>query len=672
MNRLGKEKSPYLLQHAGNPVDWYPWGGEAFQKASEEDKPVFLSIGYSTCHWCHVMAHESFEDPGVAAVLNRDFVSVKVDREERPDIDAVYMQVCQTLTGGGGWPLTVLLTPEQKPFWAGTYLPREAAYGRMGLLELLAAVKAQWDSGREALLEAGESITALLRQREVRAPQEAQPDKALLHRAARALQQLFDPRWGGFGPAPKFPTPHQLLFLLQYSLLEQDQTALHMAEHTLRQMYRGGIFDHLGGGFSRYATDVRWLVPHFEKMLYDNALLALAYLEAYQITRRPLYRTVAERTLSYVLRELTHPQGGFGCGQDADSDGVEGKFYVFTRAEINAVLGAADGSLFSQWFGVTDQGNFEGKNILNLLANPQYEAPDVGIRDMAEKLCTYRLGRTGLHKDDKVLTSWNALMIAALARAGWLLERQDYLEAAKKAQAFLRDTMTDGRGGLKLRWREGETAHSGQLDDYAFYAFALQELYRATYEAAYLAEAVRIAEEMTARFGEEDRGGFFLYDKEGEQLIHRPKETFDGALPSGNAVAAVVLVRLAAWTGAVRWQQLSRRQLSFLAEVMQREPLGHSMALLALSHVLYPARELICATAEAEAPPELFSLLRQKPYPHLTLLVKTRDSRDTLARIAPFTESYPIPDTGTLYYLCQNGACALPADSLQALMAQLS
>ena len=618
------------------------------------------------------MAHESFEDAQVAEVLNRDFVSIKVDREERPDVDAVYMQVCQALTGSGGWPLTVLMTPEQKPFWAGTYLPREAAYGRMGLLELLAAVKARWDTGREALLEAGESITDLLRQREEALTGETQPEKAMLHRAAEALQRAFDPRWGGFGPAPKFPMPHQIMFLLQYSLLEGDHTALHMAEYTLRQMYRGGIFDHLGGGFSRYATDVRWLAPHFEKMLYDNALLALAYLEAYQITRRPLYRTVAERSLAYVLRELTHPEGGFGCGQDADSDGVEGKFYVFTPAEIDAVLGAPDGAIFKQWFGVTESGNFERKNILNLLDNPQYEAENAGIRAMAEKLYAYRLTRTALHKDDKVLTSWNALMIAALARAGWLLERPEYLEAAQKAQAFIQENMTNGDGGLWLRWREGETAHAGQLDDYAFYAFALQELYHATFETAYLAEAVRIAEEMLVRFWDEDRGGLFLYAKEGEQLIYRPKETFDGALPSGNAVAAAVLVRLAELTGEVRWRQLSHRQLCFLAEQIQQVPLGHSMALLAAAQVLYPARELICATAEPQAPPELISLLRQKPYPNLTLLVKTRENREALARIAPFTESYPIPEEGTLYYLCQNGACALPADCLRALMAQLS
>ena len=672
MNRLGKEKSPYLLQHATNPVDWYAWGEEAFQKASAEDKPVFLSIGYSTCHWCHVMAHESFEDTQVADVLNQNFVSVKVDREERPDVDAVYMQVCQALTGGGGWPLTILMTPEQKPFWAGTYLPKKAAYGRMGLLELLTAVKERWGSRREGLLAAGEDITALLREQEGQGMQDTQMEKAMLHRTAEALKRAFDPQWGGFGHAPKFPTPHQIMFLLQYSLLEQDQTARYMAEHTLTQMYRGGIFDHLGGGFSRYSTDEKWLVPHFEKMLYDNALLVLTYLEAYHITRRPLYRTVAERTIHYVLRELTDPQGGFFCAQDADSDGVEGKFYAFSPEEIDQVLGKVEGAVFRQWFGVTEGGNFEGKNILNLLNNPEYESDVSGIRAMTEKLYDYRLKRTSLHKDDKVLTSWNALMIAALARAGWLLERPAYLEAAKKAQAFLRDNMTDESGGLRLRWREGETAHHGQLDDYAFYAFSLQELYRATFEVDYLTEAIRITEKMLEGFWDETPGGFALYSREGEQLIHRPKETFDGAIPSGNAVAAVVLVRLAAWTGELRWQQLSHRQLCFLAERIQHEPWGHSVALLAAARALYPTRELICTTALAEVPAELLSLLRQKSYSNLTLLVKTRENHHVLARVAPFTEGYPVPAEGTLYYLCQNGACAAPVDSLRSLMDQLS
>lgn len=670
-NRLIHEKSPYLLEHAYNPVDWYPWGQEAFLRAKEEDKPIFLSIGYSTCHWCHVMARESFEDEGVAAALNRDFVCIKVDREERPDIDAVYMQACQALIGSGGWPLTVIMTPEQKPFWAGTYLPKTSAYGMPGLTELLAAVKRQWDASRETILSAGDEITALLRAEKAAGNQSAQVEKALLNRAFGIYESNYDGVWGGFGRAPKFPTPHNLLFLLRYSLLEKEPSARRMAEHTLTQMFRGGMFDHLGGGFSRYSTDRKWLVPHFEKMLYDNALLSLAYLEAYRIARRPLYRRVAQRTLDYVLRELTDEQGGFYCGQDADSDGVEGKYYVFAREEIERVLGETDGAAFCDWFGVTAPGNFEGKNILNLLDNPRYEESDAHIDALARALYAYRLTRTRLHKDDKILTSWNSLMIAALAKAGRLLGNPAYLEAAKRAQHFIHTTMTDEGGALKIRFRAGEAAHAGQLDDYAFYAFALLELYDATYEADDLLRAVKTAEKMLELFWDESSGGFYFYSKDGEQLIHRPKETYDGAMPSGNSVAAAVFERLAKLTGEAKWRQTSDRQLRFLAGAIRDYPAGHSMALLAAAQALYPSRELICAASGKDMPKELEAFLAQNAFPNLSVLLKTNKNQHALAQAAPLTQSYPVPENGALYYLCQNGACLAPIDDFKTLIDHL-
>ncbi|TCL56508.1 uncharacterized protein DUF255 [Kineothrix alysoides] len=400
-NRLIHEKSPYLLQHAHNPVHWYPWSEEAFKKAKAENKPVFLSVGYSTCHWCHVMAHESFEDADVAAVLNNDYICIKVDREERPDIDAVYMAACQMLTGSGGWPLTVIMTPSQKPFWAGTYLPKVAAYGRMGLMELLTAVKQVWETDCDVLLSKGEQVTALLNGHKETGRKNREPNKALLVKAVEQFKSIYDTQWGGFGTAPKFPTPHNFLFLLLYSLLEKESFILDAVKHSLTQMFRGGIFDHLGGGFSRYSTDEKWLVPHFEKMLYDNALLTLAYLDAYHITKDVFFQMVAERTLDYVMRELYDENGGFYCGQDADSDGVEGKYYVFTKREVFNVLGEQDGDIFCSWYGITEYGNFEGKNILNLLDNPKYAGMDLRIKELSHKLYTYRLNRTQLHKDDK-------------------------------------------------------------------------------------------------------------------------------------------------------------------------------------------------------------------------------------------------------------------------------
>lgn len=671
MNRLNKEKSPYLLQHASNPVHWFSWGPDAFAQAKQEDKPIFLSIGYSTCHWCHVMAHESFEDAEVAAVLNRDYVCIKVDREERPDIDRVYMEVCQALTGAGGWPLTVMMTPDQKPFWAGTYLPKTGTYGRLGLMELLAAVTEQWRTGRDKLIFAGNQLTDLLNRSGKTGKESAQPEKALLHRALETFENSYDKQWGGFGREPKFPTPHNLLFLLQYALLEKNPSARTMAEHTLVQMFRGGIFDHIGGGFSRYSTDGRWLVPHFEKMLYDNALLAYAYLEAYQMTRQTLYSMVAQRTLDYTLRELTDEKGGFYCGQDADSDGIEGKYYVFTRQEIEDILGREEGAFFSDWYGVTDGGNFEGKNILNLLENPNYGEATPRIKGLSNQLYQYRFGRTHLHKDDKVLTSWNALAIAALAKAGRLLGQGAYLESAKKAQRFLENTMMDESFRLKLRWREGESAHAGQLDDYAFYAFALLELYQSTYEVDYLRQAIEISKQMLEQFWDEGQGGFFLYSKDSEQLISRPKEIYDGAIPAGNSVAAVVVESLAKLTGDIRWQEISDRQLIFLAGAIQDYPAGHSVALIAISKAIYPSLELVCVTAEEDMPGELSAFLAENALPNLTLLLKTDKNKYELGKLAPFTENYPIPESGTAYYLCQNNACSAPIYRLEELMVRL-
>ena len=646
-NRLSTERSPYLLQHAENPVDWRPWGPEVFEEAKRTDKPVLLSIGYSTCHWCHVMAHESFEDETVAQAVNAAFLPVKVDREERPDVDAVYMAACLAMNGSGGWPLTVLLTPDQKPFWAGTYLPKDQ------LLHLLRKAARLWREDRAGVLATGDTLTAHLQQEGQARP--GTPSRELVRQAVSQFAQSYDERWGGFGAAPKFPTPHNLIFLLRYAQLAKEEHAREMALHTLNNMYRGGLFDHVGGGFSRYSTDQHWLVPHFEKMLYDNALLALAYTEAFQHTRCPIYGEITRRTLDYVLRELSGPQGGFCCGQDADSDGVEGKYYALTPDELAQALGGVDGLRFCQWYGITPEGNFEGKSIPNLLGQSQFDQDPEDMAALREQVYAYRLSRTALHRDDKVLTAWNGLAMAALARAGLVLDEPWYLDAARQTAEFLAEKLTTSDGRLLARWRDGDAAHPGKLDDYAFLAYGLLELYSATFDASYLTRAVGLADCLLKLFFDGERGGFYPYASNGEQLLTRTKEAYDGAMPSGNSIAALVLFRLSRLTGEMRWR----------AGAAEGYPAGHGFAMLACLEELWPTAELVIT---AQKPPEeLRGFLREAPRLGLTVLVKTQENAGTLAALAPFTKDYPIPAQGAQYYLCQGGACAQPVDSIPEL-----
>jgi len=656
-NRLSKEHSPYLLQHAEDPVDWHPWGADVFEEAKRTHRPIFLSIGYSTCHWCHVMAHESFRDKAVAQAINAAFLPVKVDREERPDVDAVYMAACMAMNGSGGWPLTVLLTPEQKPFWAGTYLPRAQ------LLQLVNEAARLWRDDRGAVLSAGEALTAHLRRGDESRPGTLR--REVVQQAAGLLAQSFDWAWGGFGQPPKFPTPHALIFLLRYARLTGDGQASDMALRTLDAMYRGGLFDHVGGGFSRYATDRRWLIPHFEKMLYDNALLSLAYTEAYQHIRRPLYRETVRRTLDYVLRELAGPQGGFCCGQDADSDGVEGKYYVLDPGELVSVLGERDGLRFCQWYGIAPEGDLEGKGIPNLLGQPRFDREPEGMAALRERVYAYRLERTALHRDDKVLTAWNGLMLAALARAGLVLDEPGYLDAARRAADFLDARLTASDGRLLARWRDGDAAYPGKLDDYAFYAYGLLELYHVTFDPIYLARAVGSADRLLELFFDWEHGGFYPYASDGEQLLTRTKEAYDGAMPSGNSMAALVLSRLARLTGEKRWRDAADLQLSWLAGAVQGYPAGHSFAMLAFMEELWPSAELVVAARKV--PAELLAFLRETPLQSLTVLIKTPDSAGALAALAPLTEHYPIPEQGARYYLCRGGSCAQPVDSIAKL-----
>lgn len=661
-NRLHSEKSPYLLQHGENPVDWYPWCEEAFQKAAEEDKPVFLSIGYSTCHWCHVMAHESFEDQEVAEILNREFISIKVDREERPDIDAVYMSVCQAVTGSGGWPLTIIMTPQQKPFFAGTYFPKKGAHGRMGLTELLERVAILWKENREELIQAGNEITSAINLSQAHSGQE--PDRKLVDRAFSQLARIFDVKWGGFGQAPKFPTPHNLMFLMRYAATMQEPGAQKMALVTLEDMARGGIHDHIGGGFSRYSTDEMWLVPHFEKMLYDNALLLIAYVNAYQHTKREFFADVAHRTAQYILNELTSEDGGCYCGQDADSEGVEGKYYVFTPDEVKQVLGESDGEEFCRLYDITDDGNFEGKSIPNRIQSVAdgWQRNDPRLK----KLYEYRLNRTTLHKDDKILLSWNAWAMIGLAQAGLVLDERSYLDAAIRIHQFIEKNMTGEDDRLYLRYREGEAAHVGQLEDYAVYALGLLELYRCTLDTAYLEKAIHRAKQMEDLFEDHESGGYFMTASDGELLIARPKETYDGAIPSGNSVAAMVMQRLAALTGETKRQEAAQRQMNFLANTISEYPASSCFGILAMMDALYPHRELVCAASNG-VPEELSNYLREHSTDNLQVILKTEDNADKLAQCAPFTSDYPIPKQGEMYYLCEDGACKAPVRSFSKL-----
>ncbi|GAB1475226.1 thioredoxin domain-containing protein [Bacillota bacterium] len=588
-NKLINEKSPYLLQHAYNPVDWFPWDREAFDKAKDENKPIFLSIGYSTCHWCHVMAHESFEDKEVAAALNKSFVSIKVDKEERPDLDMVYMRVCQMYTGQGGWPTTLLLTPEGEPFFAGNYFPKESRGGMPGLMSILENTAKTWEDRREELLEIGKEMAARLNASTDEGMESVMKEPLKNDLISGGLAQLkltFDHKNGGFGKSPKFPIPHNILFLLAVHEAGIDDRALEMAEHTLTQMYRGGIFDHIGGGFCRYSTDAYWLLPHFEKMLYDNAFLAYAYTEAYRIAEDNLYKDIAKSILDYTLRDMTAPTGGFYSAQDADSEGEEGKYYVFIRDEIVEQLGEEAGQAFSDAYDINKNGNFEGRSIPNLLHNRNFREGSNIFKSQKEALLDYRTHRMGLHKDDKILTSWNGMMVAAMAFAANVLRERVYLDAAEKAAEFIEKELTKKDGRLKVRYRDRESGGNAFLDDYAFYTWGLLELYETTRKVNYLQKALDFNSRMMAEFTDEKEGGFFFTGVNTEKLIWRPKETYDGATPSGNSIVAWNLFRLANKMSSAELMEKAEAQLRFLAGKAGSYPQGHSMTLFVMTRYL--------------------------------------------------------------------------------------
>jgi len=667
-NRLSKEKSPYLLQHASNPVDWYPWGDEAFDKAKSEDKPVFLSIGYSTCHWCHVMERESFEDTEVAELLNRHFVSVKVDREERPDIDHIYMSVCQALTGQGGWPLTVIMTPEKKPFFAGTYFPKKSKWGRSGLMDILGQVAVKWKSGREAVTEAGERIVnAVLNQL---SGEEGDLRRDLLEKVYSDLENSFDSRYGGFGDAPKFPTPHNLMFLLRYWKRTGEIKALAMVEKTLRSMYAGGIYDHVGFGFSRYSTDRRWLVPHFEKMLYDNALISMVFTETYQSTGDPFYRRAAGEVFTYVLRDMTSPEGGFYSAEDADSEGEEGRFYVWTPGEVTRVLGPEEGRLFCEIFDISGEGNFEGHSIPNLITSKDLgDDHRQSLENSRQKLFLHRENRVHPYKDDKILTSWNGLMIVCLARSTAVTGEKAYAGAAVRAADFIWSRMRRNDGRLLARYRDGEAAFPGYIDDYAFLQWGLLELYEVTLKPQYLKKALLLLDEMKDLFWDRERGGFFFYGSDSEQLITRPKEVYDGAVPSGNSVAALNIIRLARMTGREDLPDLAHSLFKAFAGTVSAYPRAHTFFLTAYQTAIAPSREIVIAgKAESDGVRRMVEAVHREFLPDTVLIFRpdNGEARE-IEELAPFTRDHRAIG-GAAAYICENFSCRKPTTEVEKLI----
>lgn len=679
-NRLINEKSPYLLQHAYNPVDWFPWGEEAFSKAKEEDRPIFLSIGYSTCHWCHVMEKESFEDTQVADLMNDTFVSIKVDREERPDIDHIYMTVCQMMTGGGGWPLNIIMTPDKKPFFAGTYFPKESHYGRIGMIDLAPRIKKLWSDNRDEVVEAARKVTSALNQIPDDAPGAGLSINALREAHAQ-LAQRFDSARGGFSQAPKFPTPHNLLFLMRYANRTSEKSVMAMVEKTLENMRRGGIYDHIGFGFHRYSTDNEWLAPHFEKMLYDQAMIALAYTEAYQITRNYQYKKTVEEIFEYVLRDMTSNDGAFFSAEDADSEGVEGKFYVWSLDEMLKILSAGEARVACKIFGIRAEGNFKeestghltGDNIIHLDRSLAQSASELGIsleqleeifEKIRLKLFTEREKRTHPYKDDKILTDWNGLMIASLAKASQAFGDRNYAQAAMRSADFIIKKMRDEKGRLLHRYRDGEAGLPAHVDDYAFLIWGLIELYEATFVLDYLKIALELNDDFLDRFWEKSAGGFYFTAHDTEETLIRKKELYDGATPSGNSVAALNLIKLARLTSNVELEEKANRILEVFTGIVSKFPSGYTQLLMAVDYALGPSYEIVLvANEDSEDFLEFKQKLQQPFVPNKVIIFKPVGGQEEtdLVNLAPFTREHTCLEGKPTAYICKNFRCELPS-----------
>ena len=679
-NRLINETSPYLLQHAHNPVDWYAWGDEALAKAREEDKPILLSIGYSACHWCHVMERESFENEEIAALMNENFINIKVDREERPDLDQIYMNAVQLMTRHGGWPMTVFLTPEGIPFYGGTYFPPEDRYNMPGFPRILTAIAEAYRTKPDEVAETAVSMLGELRRMDIARESGESISTEMLDTAFQQIARNYDERYGGFGAAPKFPAPMTLEFLLRVYHRTGNERALEMVTHTSRRMAEGGMYDQLGGGFHRYSTDARWLVPHFEKMLYDNALLSRLYLYVYQQTGDDFYRRITEETLRYVLREMTSPEGGFYSTQDADSEGHEGKFFVWTPAEVEEILGTEKAALFSSYYDITPGGNFEGQSILNInssleeearAANISSEALQVVLEESRRKLFEVREQRIKPGRDEKILTAWNGLMLASFAEASAVLEREDYKEAARRNARFLLDNLR--RDGLLLRtYKDGQAKLNGYLEDYSFLADGLVALYEATGELEWLEEADALTKRMIEEFWDDEAGGFYYTGRSHEELIVRSKDYFDNATPSGNSVAADVLLRLGLLTGNEDYTRRAVTIFRLLGAPLRRYPSAFGRLLCALDFHLSSPKEVVIIKGEDES--EARALLKEvwKPYLPNKVLVQAVEGDARAAELVPLLRERTLTNGHATAYVCEHYTCQSPTTDPKQLAAQLT
>jgi uncharacterized protein YyaL (SSP411 family) len=689
-NRLINEKSPYLLQHALNPVDWYPWCDEAFEKAKIEDKPIFLSIGYSTCHWCHVMEKESFEDDEVAQLMNETFISIKVDREERPDVDGIYMKVCQMITGGGGWPLTVIMTPDKKPFFVGTYIPKRQRFNRIGMMELVPKIKEFWQTRRDEILQSADEITKSLNQISNRKIEgEINPD--IFEKAYQQFEKRFDKTYGGFGEAPKFPSPHNLIFLMRYSynlthnltlthtLTPTPLPSLEMVEKTLTAMRLGGIYDHIGFGFCRYSTDRFWLVPHFEKMLYDQAMLLMAYSEAYLITNNSLFKQTCEEIIDYVSRVLTSESGGFFCAEDADSEGEEGKFYLWSKKEIEEILPKDFSESFIKIFNVENGGNYHdeargirtGKNILHLKKSLQEISEEQNldneyvvkkIEECRKILFIEREKRVHPLRDEKILTDWNSLMISGMVKAYLVFSNEEYLNKAENALNFIKSNLWNGQK-LFHRYKDGEVKFDGNLDDYSFFIQANLDLFEATSKAEYLKFAIELNNILTEKFWDVEVGGYFFTSSDSEELIARQKELYDGAVPSGNSVQLSNLFRLSRITNEPSYIDFIEKQIKFFSAEVLRYPSAYSYFLTAFNSYSSPTVEIIISGDEPKVNEAKNELLKYY-IPNKTLVTITKSNEDDLFGIIPHLREYRTEEELKIF-VCNNFVCNTPVNNVE-------
>ena len=683
-NRLKDEISPYLLQHADNPVAWFAWNDEAFLAAREQDKPIFLSIGYSTCHWCHVMAHECFEDEEVARLMNEAFISIKVDREELPHIDAIYMNVCQMMTGSGGWPLTIIMTPDKKPFFAATYLPKHSRHGIIGMTELIPRITRIWDSKRDEILKSAETISREVKNA-LKGHGQSELHEDLLHETFQRLAARFSRTYGGFGEAPKFPTPHNLMFLLRYARRTGDERALNMTTKTLDAMRMGGIYDQVGFGFHRYSTDAQWLVPHFEKMLYDQALLAIVYTEAFLATENPLYKKTAEEILQYVLRDMVSEDGLFLSAEDADSEGREGKFYLWKDSELRSILDSEDYHSAVQVFSTTESGNtsveeLQGENILHLKEMPQQVAQRFGVdehqlRKSLERirkiLFEQRELRVRPFRDDKALTDWNGLMIAAFAGAAQAFGNEEYTRAAVKAAAFILENMVGGDGRLFHVFCEGSPLREATADDYAFFIWGLIELYETTFDTMYLDTAVSLARTCIRHHLDREHGGFFLTADDAEVIIARTKESYDGALPSSNSVLMLDLLRLAKLSGDTDFEQEAQGIAQFFSRSITHSPDAHTFMMTAFNFLLGPTHEVVISgSLSSDDTHEMIRVLRSQFLPHVVVMVRP-ETTDGTKLPGHIMDKVSLNGRATAY-VCTNMTCKRPTTDVSELLSVLA